>query len=138
VTNINANVRRQAIDLDVAVRLLPNGTDGQNVCAVRWRKKGAGSTVTCSVSHNTAVSYCTVLSSGHALRDLFLCFSFRKHETQLPERHKDNTCITKSHFARQFTLASSRLRLWLHCIRIWPIFYTAIHGRQRQNKHAFK
>ena len=27
-----------------------------------------------------------------------------------------------------------RLRLWSHCIRIWPIFYTDIHGRQRQNK----
>ena len=26
------------------------------------------------------------------------------------------------------------LRLWSHCIRIWPIFYSDIHGRQRQNK----
>ena len=25
--------------------------------------------------------YCTLLSSGHALRHLFLCFNFRKHET---------------------------------------------------------
>jgi hypothetical protein len=24
--------------------------------------------------------------------------------------------------------------LWSHYIRIWPIFYTDIHGRQRQNK----
>ena len=27
-----------------------------------------------------------------------------------------------------------RRRLWSHRIRIWPIFYTDIHGRQRQNK----
>ena len=26
------------------------------------------------------------------------------------------------------------LRLWSHCIRIWPIFYTDIHCRQRQKK----
>jgi len=26
------------------------------------------------------------------------------------------------------------LRLWSHCIRIWPIFNTDIHGRQRQKK----
>ena len=51
--------------------------------------------------------YCTVLSSGHALRDLSLCFNFRKHETQLSERH--NNRITKSHFATQSILASRRL-----------------------------
>jgi hypothetical protein len=51
--------------------------------------------------------YCTVLSSGHVLRDLFLCFSFRKHATQLPQRH--NNRITKSHFAAQFNPASRRL-----------------------------
>ena len=27
-----------------------------------------------------------------------------------------------------------RIRLWSHYIRIWPIFYTDIHSRQRQNK----
>jgi len=54
VTNSNANVRRQAIDLDLAGRLLPNGTEGQNVCRFGWRKKGAGSDVTCYVSHYTA------------------------------------------------------------------------------------
>lgn len=26
------------------------------------------------------------------------------------------------------------LRLWSHRIRIWPIFYTDVHGQQRQNK----
>jgi hypothetical protein len=26
------------------------------------------------------------------------------------------------------------IRLWSHYIRIWPIFYPDIHGRQRQNK----
>ena len=31
---------------------------------------------------------------------------------------------------KQLTL----LRLWSHCIRIWPVFYTDIHGRHRQNK----
>ena len=34
----------------------------------------------------------------------------------------------------QFISYTHSTRLWSHCIRIWPIFYTDIHGRQRQNK----
>ena len=53
-------------------------------------------------------------------------------KVMMPRDWQTNTQAFLNHQSR-YVLAH-RFRLWSHCVRIWPMFYTDIQGRQRQNK----
>jgi hypothetical protein len=52
------------------------------------------------------------------------------HHNSPPLRNTNQFQVTTPSMLSMFHC----VRRWAHCIRIWPIFYTDIHGRQRQNK----
>jgi hypothetical protein len=93
VTNRNADVRRQAVDLDLAVKLLPNGTGRQNVCSFGWLDKGAGADVMwCQPLYRSAltsqlgvlvtrfgISYCasTFANTKHNFPNVIIIISYK-------------------------------------------------------------
>jgi hypothetical protein len=58
----------------------------------------------------------------------------RKATGSSPYNQTLNIIFPNTHNRPIQTTCWRHIRLWSHCIRIWPIFYTDIHGRQRQNK----